>query len=107
MNSDFWKNKKILLTGHTGFKGSWLSIWLKKLGVELIGFSKDIPTKPSIFELAKVSEGMTSIIGDINDFSLIQKVIEKNKPEIVIHMAAQSLVRRSYENPIETFATYV
>ena len=107
MNSDFWKNKKILLTGHTGFKGSWLSIWLKKLGVELIGFSKDIPTKPSIFELAKVSEGMTSIIGDINDFSLIQKVIEKNKPEIVIHMAAQSLVRRSYENPIETFATNV
>ena len=107
MNSDFWKNKKILLTGHTGFKGSWLSIWLKKLGVELIGFSKDIPTKPSIFELAKVSEGMTSIIGDINDFSLIQKVIEKNKPEIVIHMAAQLLVRRSYENPIETFATNV
>ena len=107
MFENCFSNKKVLITGNTGFKGSWLSIWLKKLGVELIGFSKDIPTKPSIFELAKVSEGMTSIIGDINDFSLIQKVIEKNKPEIVIHMAAQSLVRRSYENPIETFATNV
>ena len=72
VNSNFWKNKKVLLTGHTGFKGSWLSIWLKKLGVELIGFSKDIPTKPSLFELAKVSENMVSITGDIRNFSVIQ-----------------------------------
>ena len=107
MNSNFWENKKVLLTGHTGFKGSWLSIWLKKLGVELIGFSKDIPTKPSLFEIAKISEGMTSIIGNIEDFTVIQKVLKENKPEIVIHMAAQSLVRKSYEEPINTFATNV
>ena len=107
MNSNFWKNKKVLLTGHTGFKGSWLSIWLKKLDVELVGFSKDIPTKPSLFEIAKVSEGMTSITGNIEDFTAIQKVLKENKPEIVIHMAAQSLVRKSYEEPINTFATNV
>ena len=107
MNSNFWKNKKVLLTGHTGFKGSWLSIWLKKLGVELIGFSKDIPTNPSLFEIARVSEGMTSITGNIEDFTAIQKVLKENKPEIVIHMAAQSLVRKSYEEPVNTFATNV
>ena len=107
MNSNFWKNKKVLLTGHTGFKGSWLSIWLKKLGVELIGFSKDIPTKPSLFDIAKISEGMTSIIGNIEDFTVIQKELKENKPEIVIHMAAQSLVRKSYEEPVNTFATNV
>ena len=107
MDSNFWKNKKVLLTGHTGFKGSWLSIWLKKLGVELVGFSKDIPTKPSLYEVAKVSEGMISITGNIEDFVMIQKVVKENKPEIVIHMAAQSLVRKSYEEPITTFATNV
>ena len=107
INLNFWKNKKVLLTGHTGFKGSWLSIWLKKLDVELVGFSKDIPTKPSLFEIAKVSEGMTSITGNIEDFAAIQKVLKENKPEIVIHMAAQSLVRKSYEEPINTFATNV
>ena len=107
VSSDFWKNKKVLLTGHTGFKGSWLSIWLKKLGVELIGFSKDIPTEPSLFELAKVSEDMTSIIGDIRDFSAIQKIIQENQPEIIIHMAAQALVRKSYEDPLNTFSTNI
>ncbi|RZD43348.1 MAG: CDP-glucose 4,6-dehydratase, partial [Thaumarchaeota archaeon] len=95
------------LTGHTGFKGSWLSIWLKKLGVELIGFSKDIPTEPSLFELAKVSEDMKSIIGDIRDFSVIQKIIQENQPEIIIHMAAQALVRKSYEDPLNTFSTNI
>ena len=107
VNSNFWKNKKVLLTGHTGFKGSWLSIWLKKLGVELIGFSKDIPTEPSLFELAKVSENMKSITGDIRNFSVIQRIIQENQPEIIIHMAAQSLVRESYENPINTFSTNI
>ena len=107
VNSNFWKNKKVLLTGHTGFKGSWLSIWLKKLGVELIGFSKDIPTEPSLFELAKVSENMKSITGDIRNFSVIQRIIQENQPEIIIHMAAQSLVRESYENQINTFSTNI
>jgi CDP-glucose 4,6-dehydratase len=107
INSNFWKNKKVLLTGHTGFKGSWLSIWLKKLEVELIGFSKDIPTKPSLFELAKVSEDMVSIMGDIRNFSIIQKIIQEHQPDIIIHMAAQSLVRKSYEDPLETFSTNI
>jgi len=107
MNSNFWKNKKVLLTGHTGFKGSWLSIWLKKMGGDLIGFSKDVPTEPSLFELADVSKDMTSVMGDIRDFSVVQKIIEDNQPDIIIHMAAQALVRDSYKNPLETFSTNI
>jgi len=107
MNAEFWNGKKVLLTGHTGFKGSWLSIWLQKLNVNLIGFSKYIPTKPSLFEVANVEDGMTSLTGDVCDFSHLKNVIEKHHPDIVIHMAAQSLVHQSYKNPIETYATNV
>lgn len=107
INNQFWKNKKVLLTGHTGFKGSWLSLWLQKLGADLVGFSKNIPTKPSLFELANVDEGMISITGDICDYNQIKNVMNKHKPEIIIHMAAQSLVHESYKNPLETFATNV
>lgn len=107
MNPEFWKNKQVLLTGHTGFKGSWLSIWLQKLGVNLVGYSKSIPTKPSLFELAHVKEGMESITGDVCDSNYLHDVIKKYKPEIVIHMAAQSLVRQSYANPSDTYATNV
>jgi CDP-glucose 4,6-dehydratase len=104
---EFWKNKRVLLTGHTGFKGSWLSIWLQKLGVNLIGFSNSIPTKPSLFELAHVKDGMVSVIGDIRDFNSIKNVIKEYNPEIIIHMAAQSLVLQSYNDPIETYSTNV
>lgn len=107
MDTSFWKNKKILLTGHTGFKGSWMSLWLQQMGAKVTGFSKFIPTKPSLFELAKVENGMTSITGDINDLNQIKQAVEKFEPEIVIHMAAQSLVRKSYDNPVETFSTNV
>lgn len=107
MDSSFWKNKKVLLTGHTGFKGSWMSLWLQQMGSKVVGFSKFIPTKPSLFDLAKVENNMTSITGDINDLNQIKQTIEKFEPEIVIHMAAQSLVRKSYENPVETFSTNV
>ena len=106
-NKELWKDKKVLLTGHTGFKGSWLSIWLKKLGVELIGYSLPPPTNPSLFEIAKVKEGMTSIEGDTRDLENLKKTIEKYKPEIIIHMAAQSLVHKSYENPHETYMTNI
>jgi len=107
MNTKFWKGKKVLLTGHTGFKGSWMSIWLQSMGAELTGFSNSIPTKPSLFESAEVSHGMTSINGDICDYDKIHSTITEYKPEIVIHMAAQSLVRESYQNPIKTYATNV
>ena len=107
LKSEFWNGKKVLLTGHTGFKGSWLSLWLKKLGVELIGYSKDMPSTPSHFELARVSENMISILGDIKDIDNLKKIMTEHKPEIVIHMAAQSLVRKSYENPIDTFETNI
>src|SRR5574337_1297264 len=107
MNPEFWKGKKVLLTGHTGFKGSWLSIWLKKLNVDLIGYSKSIPTNPSLFELANVEEGMQSIIGDVCDLEHLEEVIRINRPQIIINMAAQSLVQESYENPLETYSTNV
>ncbi len=104
---NFWQNKKVLVTGHTGFKGSWLSLWLQLLGAEVIGFSLNPPTTPNLFALANVEDGMTSIIGDIRDFSLIKNVINEYQPEIVIHMAAQALVRHSYIDPIETYSTNV
>ena len=107
MDSTFWKNKKVLLTGHTGFKGSWLSLWLQKLGVDLVGFSKSIPTKPSLFELADVGKNMTSIMEDVTDIECITNAIKQHKPEIVIHMAAQSLVHKSYDQPLETFSTNI
>ena len=107
MNRAFWKGKKVLITGHTGFKGSWLSIWLQANGAYVIGFSLPPPTKPSLFETARVAEGMTSINGDIRDLDHIQAVLDEHQPEIVIHMAAQSLVRYSYVNPVETYTTNV
>ena len=106
-NVNFWSGKKVFLTGHTGFKGSWLSIWLKNLGTQLVGYSLLPPTKPSLFEIAKVQDGMVSIEGNILDLQYLQKTISNHKPEILIHMAAQSLVHRSYENPVETYSTNV
>src|SRR3989344_505109 len=102
MNKEFWNDKTVLLTGHTGFKGSWLTLWLKKLGAKITGFSKDVPTNPSLFELANVKNGIDSIMGDIRNYNVLKDIIKKTDPEIVIHMAAQSLVRVSYANPIET-----
>ncbi len=107
MNESFWKNKKILITGHTGFKGSWLTIWLKKLGADITGFSKSIPTNPSLFEIANVQKNIKSIVGDIQNYELLKETISKYEPEIIFHMAAQSLVIKSYSDPIETYATNV
>ena len=107
MNSKFWEGKRVLITGHTGFKGSWLSLWLQKLNSKVIGFSESIPTNPSMYELADVENGMSSVFGDIRNFQQIMEVINQNKPEIVIHMAAQSLVRESYKDPLGTYSTNV
>lgn len=107
MNRDFWQGKRVLLTGHTGFKGSWLSIWMQSMGVKLVGYALTPPTNPSLFEVAKVGNGMTSIIGDIRDLTYLRKVLAEHQPEIVIHMAAQPLVRYSYLEPVETYSTNV
>jgi CDP-glucose 4,6-dehydratase len=103
----FWQGKKVLITGHTGFKGSWLSLWLQQLGAEVIGYAMNPPSRCSLFEKAKVAPGMTSVVGDIRDLISLKKIFYSVKPDIVIHMAAQSLVRYSYANPIETYQTNV
>jgi len=96
-----------LITGHTGFKGSWLSFWLQSLGAEVTGYSLPPPTTPSLYELAKIDQGMESVHGDVRNLTLFKRVLADHRPEIVIHMAAQSLVRRSYQDPIETYETNV
>jgi CDP-glucose 4,6-dehydratase len=107
MNPAFWQGKRVLLTGHTGFKGSWISLWLQSLGAQLVGYALAPPTDPSLFEIASVASGMTSVLGDIRDLAALQTVLAQHQPEIVIHMAAQALVRHSYQNPVDTYATNV
>jgi CDP-glucose 4,6-dehydratase len=103
----FWNGKTVLITGHTGFKGSWLSLWLQSLGATVVGYSLPAPTQPNLFDVANVAEGMTSVIGDVRDLEHIQSVMKQYQPDIVFHMAAQPLVRYSYYNPVETYATNV
>jgi CDP-glucose 4,6-dehydratase len=107
VNPAFWNGKRVLLTGHTGFKGSWLSLWLQSMGAQVVGYALAPPTKPSLFEVADVGQDMTSILGDIRDLAKLQAVFAEHRPEIVIHMAAQPLVRYSYQNPVETYSTNV
>lgn len=104
---DFWKGKKVLITGHTGFKGSWLSLWLKMLGAEVIGYSLQPPTKPNLFHDANVGHGMISVHGDIRDLQALVNTFNQYKPTVVFHLAAQPLVRKSYTNPVDTFETNV
>lgn len=107
MTPAFWCGKRVFLTGHTGFKGSWLSLWLQSLGAEVTGYALHPPTKPSLFEIANVARGMTSIIADIRDLPTLQQAMRASQPDLVIHMAAQPLVRLSYAEPVETYATNV
>ncbi len=106
-NKLFWKNKKVLVTGHTGFKGSWMSLWLQRCGSQVTGYALSPCIKQNLFEDANVSEKMNSIFGDIRDLETLQSVLQKYKPEIIFHMAAQSLVRYSYNHPVETFASNI
>jgi CDP-glucose 4,6-dehydratase len=103
----FWRGKKVFLTGHTGFKGSWLSLWLQAMGAEVTGYSLEPPTSPSLFRAAAVASGMQSILGDVRDFGHLKEALAASEPEIVFHLAAQSLVRASYADPLLTYATNV
>lgn len=103
----FWKGKKVLITGHTGFKGSWLSLWLHKLGADVIGYALSPPSKPNLFESINLKEKIISIDGNLLDIKNLYNVVEKYKPEIVFHLAAQSIVSKSYEDPVETFNTNI
>jgi len=103
----FWQGKKVFLTGHTGFKGSWLCLWLSSLGAEVTGYALEPPTNPSLFELARVGELVTSIIADIRDLERLKSEMINAEPDIVVHMAAQPLVRDSYKIPVETYAINV
>lgn len=105
MTPSFWRGRKVFLTGHTGFKGGWMSLWMQSLGANLKGFSLEPPTSPSLFEIASISNGMNSDIGDVRDLARLTHSLQTFQPEIVFHMAAQPLVRYSYKNPVETYAT--
>lgn len=107
IDSVFWKGKKVLLTGHTGFKGSWLSMWLEMLGAKVCGYSLEPPTQPSLFNVAALGTSLESNIADVRDYPAIERILASFKPEIVIHMAAQPLVRLSYDDPITTYETNV
>ncbi len=107
INPAFWRERRVLLTGHTGFKGTWLSLWLQKLQAKLRGLALDPPSKPSFFDLVGAARGMEDLRGDIRDLAFVKTTLSEFQPEIVIHMAAQSLVRPSYADPIATYATNV
>ncbi|MEQ1599415.1 MAG: CDP-glucose 4,6-dehydratase [Methylotenera sp.] len=106
--SGFWQGKKVFVTGHTGFKGGWLSLWLKSLGAEVFGYALNPPTTPNLFTVARISESLAcSTIADIRDASSLEKAMQTAQPNIVFHLAAQPLVRYSYAEPVETYATNV
>jgi CDP-glucose 4,6-dehydratase len=103
INSEFWRNRSVFITGHTGFKGSWLSLWLQQLGAQVHGYALEPPAGPSIFKEVNAAVGMNSVIGDVRDSVKLIEAMRKASPDIVIHMAAQPLVRDSYLNPVETY----
>ena len=104
---DFYKGKKVLVTGHTGFKGSWLCEILLYMGADVVGYALEPSTKPALFDMLNLSKKITSYIGDIRDLAFFQEVFEKEKPEIIFHLAAQPIVLESYKNPVYTYETNV
>jgi CDP-glucose 4,6-dehydratase len=107
LNRSFWKDRRVFLTGHTGFKGSWLSLWLHALGADVTGYALDPPTQPNLFEQADVAGTLRSVCADIRDFARIAAAVAESRPEVVIHMAAQSVVRSGYEDPVGTYSSNV
>ena len=107
LSAEFWRGKRVLVTGHTGFKGSWLTLWLQNLGAQVSGFSLDPSTEPSLFELARVHEGINDQRGDLRDLGALLEIIAETEPEIVLHLAAQPLVREGYRDPLGTYSSNV
>lgn len=107
MTPSFWKNKNVLITGHTGFKGSWLSLWLQTRGANVIGYSLAPPSTPNFFSVGRIDDSIVSVHGDVRDLESLLDTVKVHKPDIVIHMAAQSLVRYSYKHPVDTYSTNV
>lgn len=107
MNKSFYNNKKVFITGHTGFKGTWMCKALVMLGADVTGYALNPPTEPSLFKISKIDEQINSIIGDIRDLEGLKKAMSNAKPDIVIHMAAQPIVRDSYKDPVYTYETNV
>jgi CDP-glucose 4,6-dehydratase len=107
VNPSFWRGRRVFLTGHTGFKGSWLSLWLNKLGADVTGYALDPPTQPNLFEQARVADSMHSIRGDIRDLAHLKSAIAECRPGVILHLAAQSVVRASYEDPVESYSSNV
>jgi CDP-glucose 4,6-dehydratase len=107
VGKDFWRGRPVFVTGHTGFKGSWLSLWLQSLGADVTGYALPAPTNPSLFEIAEVARGMKHVHGDLRDVATLERTIRHAAPEVVFHLAAQSLVRQSYRDPVDTITSNV
>ena len=107
VNLGFWSGKRVLITGHTGFKGGWLAVWLQRLGANIIGIALPPNTTPNLFELSQVEKNMQSHMCDIRDAPALAQLVSKSKPEVIFHLAAQPLVRASYQDPLKTFATNI
>jgi CDP-glucose 4,6-dehydratase len=107
VTNSFWQGRRVLVTGHTGFKGGWLSLWLAQLGAEVTGFALPAPTEPSFFDQVRLDQVVRHIEGDIRDLETVRTVVRDFRPEVVFHLAAQPLVRYSYDHPVETYATNV
>ena len=107
VNAEFWRGKQVFVTGHTGFKGAWLCLMLERLGAHVCGYALESPTRPNLFQLTQIGERVDSVHGDVRNFERVRQVIQERRPEIVLHLAAQALVRRSYRDPLETYSTNV
>ena len=107
LNRSFWKDRKVLVTGHTGFKGSWLCLWLESLGAKVTGYALTPPTQPSLFEQARIADSTPTVFADVRDLPRLKSVIAETQPQMILHLAAQSVVRRGYEDPVETYSSNV
>ena len=107
MNVEFWRGRKVLITGHTGFKGSWLCLWLHRLGATVYGYSLPPPANPSLYEQAAIGEVVDSTIGDVREGSMVASQIARIEPDVILHLAARSVVLEAYADPVEAFSTNV